>query len=79
MWHLWRVFENHFKNRQADDVVVVSVNHRLNILGFFDLSSYGEKYRYSGNAGVQDIIDSLTWIKANIVNFGGDPNNVTVF
>ena len=65
--------------RQAGDVVVVSVNHRLNILGFFDLSKYGEKYRYSGNAGVQDIIDSLTWIKANIVNFGGDPNNVTVF
>lgn len=64
---------------QAGDVVVVSVNHRLNILGFFDLSKYGEKYRYSGNAGVQDIIDSLTWIKSNIVNFGGDPNNVTVF
>lgn len=64
---------------QAGDVVVVSVNHRLNILGFFDLSKYGEKYRYSGNAGVQDIIDSLTWIKANIVNFGGDPNNVTIF
>ena len=51
----------------------------MNILGFFDLSKYGEKYRYSGNAGVQDIIDSLTWIKANIVNFGGDPNNVTIF
>lgn len=64
---------------QAGDVVVVSVNHRLNILGFFDLSKYGEKYRYSGNAGVQDIIDSLTWIKANIVNFGGDQNNVTIF
>lgn len=61
------------------DVVVVSVNHRLNILGFFDLSKYGEKYRYSGNAGVQDIIDSLEWIKSNIANFGGDPNNVTVF
>lgn len=64
---------------QAGDVVVVSVNHRLNILGFFDLSKYGEKYRYSGNAGVQDIIDSLEWIKSNIANFGGDPNNVTVF
>ena len=61
------------------DVVVVSVNHRLNILGFFDLSKYGEKYRYSGNAEVQDIIDSLEWIKSNIANFGGDPNNVTIF
>lgn len=61
------------------DIVVVSVNHRLNILGFFDLSSYGEKYRYSGNAGVQDIIDSLIWIQKNIAYFGGDPDNVTLF
>lgn len=64
---------------KSGDVVVVSVNHRLNILGFFDLSNYGEKYRYSGNAGIQDIIDSLNWIQKNIANFGGDPKNVTVF
>ena len=64
---------------RAGDVVVVSVNHRLNILGYFDLSEYGEKYRYSGNAGVQDIIDALIWIQANIASFGGDPANVTVF
>lgn len=61
------------------DVVVVSVNHRLNILGYFDLSTYGEKYRYSGNAGIQDIVDALGWIKKNIASFGGDPENVTVF
>ena len=64
---------------RAGDVVVVSVNHRLNILGYFDLSEYGEKDRYSGNAGVQDIIDALKWIQANIATFGGDPKNVTVF
>ncbi len=64
---------------RTGDVVVVSVNHRLNILGYFDLSEYGEKYRYSGNAGIQDIIDALVWIKTNIASFGGDPNNVTVF
>lgn len=61
------------------DIVVVSVNHRLNILGYFDLSAYGEKYRYSGNAGIQDLVDSLNWIKRNIAAFGGDADNVTIF
>lgn len=61
------------------DVVVVSVNHRLNIMGHLDLSAYGEKYKYSANVGVLDIVDSLKWIKENIAGFGGDPGNVTVF
>ena len=61
------------------DVVVVSVNHRLNIMGHLDLSAYGEKYKYSANVGVQDIVDSLKWIKENIASFGGDPRNVTLF
>lgn len=61
------------------DVVVVSVNHRLNVMGHLDLSAYGEKYKYSANVGIQDIIDSLKWIKENITGFGGDPGNVTVF
>ena len=61
------------------DVVVVGVNHRLNITGFLDLSAYGEKYRYSGNIGVDDIRLSLMWIRDNIEAFGGDPANVTVF
>ncbi|NCB27857.1 MAG: carboxylesterase/lipase family protein, partial [Bacteroidia bacterium] len=61
------------------DVVVVSVNHRLNIMGHLDLSAYGEKYRYSANVGIQDIIDSLEWIQENIERFGGDPENVTLF
>ncbi|MGI5070359.1 carboxylesterase/lipase family protein [Treponema pectinovorum] len=64
---------------RSGDVVVVSVNHRLNILGYFDLSAYGEKYRYSGNAGTQDIVDALNWIQKNIASFGGDPKNVTLF
>lgn len=41
------------------DVVVVSVNHRLNIMGHLDLSVYGEKYKHSANVGIQDIVDSL--------------------
>jgi len=61
------------------DVVVVTLNHRLNILGFLDMSSYGEKYANSGNAGMADIVEALRWVQDNIANFGGDPNNVTVF
>lgn len=61
------------------DVVVVSINHRLNILGFLDLSAYGEKYKNSANAGMIDIVSALEWVKNNISNFGGDPSNVTVF
>ena len=61
------------------DVVVVTVNHRLNIVGFLDLSAYGEKYKNSGNAGIADLVAALEWVKANIANFGGDPNNVTIF
>jgi para-nitrobenzyl esterase len=61
------------------DVVVVSVNHRLNILGFLDLSAFGYKYKYSANVGLMDIVAALNWVKNNIRNFGGDPENVTIF
>jgi len=61
------------------DVVVVSVNHRLNIIGFLDLSTCGEKYKYSGNVGMLDIVAALQWIQDNIRQFGGDPKNVTIF
>lgn len=61
------------------DVVVVSINHRLNVLGFLDLSSYGEKYQHSANNSILDMVKALEWVKNNIANFGGDPNNVTIF
>ncbi|GAB2591711.1 carboxylesterase/lipase family protein [Spirosoma areae] len=61
------------------DVVVVTVNHRLNVLGFLDLSAYGEKYKYSANAGLMDLVAALQWIQQNIAQFGGDPGNVTIF
>ncbi len=61
------------------DVVVVSINHRLNVLGFLDLSAYGEKYQHSANNSMLDIVSALEWVKTNIANFGGDPNNVTIF
>ena len=61
------------------DAVVVSLNHRLNILGYFDLSDFGEEYANSGNAGGDDIIAALRWVRENIAAFGGDPARVTVF
>ena len=61
------------------DVVVVTVNHRLNIVGFLDLSAYGDKYKNSGNLGIMDLVSALEWVRDNIANFGGDPNNVTIF
>ena len=54
-------------------------NHRLNILGFLDLSAYGGKYKSSANAGLLDLVAALQWIKQNISQFGGDPDNVTIF
>ena len=61
------------------DVVVVSVNHRLNVLGHFDLSAYGDEYKFSANIGIVDLIDALEWIHKNIAAFGGDPDNITLF
>ena len=57
------------------DVVVVSLNHRLNVLGFLDLSAFGEKYASSGNVGLLDLVAALEWVKNNIGQFGGDPGN----
>jgi para-nitrobenzyl esterase len=61
------------------DVVLVSVNHRLNIFGFLYLADLSEKYAHSGNAGMQDLVLALEWVRDNISNFGGDPGNVTIF
>ncbi len=60
------------------DIVFVSVNHRLNYLGYMDLSAYGEDYKYTGNLGHADLIAALEWVQRNISVFGGDPNNVTI-
>ena len=60
------------------DVVVVSLNHRLNCIGFLDLSDFGEAFCYSGIGGMADIVLALRWVHDNIAAFGGDPDNVTV-
>ena len=61
------------------DVVVVTLNHRLNVLGFLDLSAFGEKYAASGNAGLLDLVAALQWVQNNVEAFGGDASNVTIF
>ena len=61
------------------DAVVVTLNHRLNVFGFLDLSDFGERYSNSVNAGIADIVAALEWVRDNIAAFGGNPDNVTVF
>ena len=61
------------------DVVSISLNHRLNILGFLYLAQYGGKWASASNVGMLDIVAALQWVKENIAAFGGDPANVTIF
>jgi len=62
------------------DVVLVTLNHRLNAFGFLYLGKLGgEKYSDSGNVGMLDIVAALDWVTDNIAEFGGDPGNVTIF
>lgn len=62
------------------EVVFVSINYRLGLLGFLDLSTLpdGEAYSRSGNLGLLDQVEALRWVKRNIAAFGGDPDNVTI-
>ncbi len=61
------------------DIVFCSLNHRLGPLGFTDLAGVGgDKFGASGNVGMLDIVAALEWIRDNISNFGGDPDNVTI-
>lgn len=61
------------------DVVVVTVNHRLNVFGYLALGHYGPGFEDSAVAGVLDMIQALEWVRDNIANFGGDPGNVLIF
>jgi para-nitrobenzyl esterase len=62
------------------DVVIVTLNHRLNAFGYLYLAELGgAKYADSGNVGMLDIVQALQWVRDNISAFGGDPNNVTIF
>lgn len=64
---------------RSGDVVVVSLNHRLNLFGFLYLGEFDKKYADSGNVGMLDLIAALHWVQENIAAFGGDPGRVMIF
>ena len=64
----------------AENVVVVSINHRLNVFGYLYLAEIaGDAFAQSGNVGMLDIVAALRWVRDNIAGFGGDAHNVTIF
>ena len=61
------------------DIVFVSVHHRLNVLGFLDLSTVGtDEFKASANVGMLDLVAALEWVRENIEHFGGNPSNITI-
>ena len=64
---------------EQGDVVVVAINYRLGMLGYLDLSSFGDEYAGSASNGFRDQIMALEWVRDNIADYGGDANNVTIF
>ena len=63
---------------REQDVVLVGINHRLNVFGYTYLGGIDEKYKI-GNPGQLDLVAALEWVRDNIVNFGGDPENIMIF
>ncbi len=72
--------EYHGENlSRRGNIVFCSLNHRLGPMGYADFAGVGgEKFAASGNVGMLDIVAALEWIRDNISNFGGDPNNITI-
>ena len=75
------VYEGKYLVRDNPDVVLVTVEYRVGLFGFFHLSHLpdGEEYKEAGNLGILDQVMALRWIHENIRAFGGDPDNVTIF
>lgn len=70
----------HGEGLAHNGAVVVTINHRLNVFGYTWLGDLlGDEFATSANAGLQDIVQALTWVQENIAGFGGDPGNVTIF
>jgi para-nitrobenzyl esterase len=64
---------------ERGDVVVVAINHRLNVFGYLYLAGLSSHYAGEGNPGHLDLVEGLRWVRRNIAAFGGDPGNVTIF
>jgi para-nitrobenzyl esterase len=62
-----------------EKIVLVGINHRLNVFGYLYLGGLSPEYSASANQGQLDLIAALEWVRDNIANFGGDPGNVTIF
>lgn len=75
------MFEGHNLVKNHPDIVLVTINYRLGIFGFLDLTNLkgGENYTESANLGILDQIEALKWVRKNIARFGGDSANVTIF
>ena len=75
------LYDGHNFVHAHDDVILVTVNYRVGLMGFMDFSSVkgGEEFEGSGNLGLLDQVCALRWIRENIRQFGGDPENVTIF
>jgi para-nitrobenzyl esterase len=73
-----RMYDGESLSRRGD-ALVVSLNHRLGVLGYLNLAEHGERWASAGNAGMLDIVAALGWVKDNIANFGGDPGSVLIF
>jgi para-nitrobenzyl esterase len=74
----WPIYDGANLARRGD-VVLITVNHRLNAFGYLDLSHIGgPEYAQSGNAGMLDLVLMLEWVRDNAAAFGGDPGNVTI-
>ena len=75
----WPVYDGTALARRGD-TVVVTLNHRLGILGYLHLKELaGPEFASSGNAGMLDLVAALEWVRDNIAAFGGDPGKVTIF
>jgi para-nitrobenzyl esterase len=73
-----RMYDGESLSRRGD-AVVVSMNHRLGVLGYLNLLEYGDKWASAANVGMLDLVVALEWVRNNIGNFGGDPRSVLVF
>jgi para-nitrobenzyl esterase len=74
-----RVYDGERLSRRGD-VVVITLNHRINVFGYLYLAQFGgERYEESGNVGQLDQIAALQWVRDHADEFGGDPDNVTIF
>jgi len=72
----WPFYDGH-NLAKRHEVVVVTVNHRLNVFGYLEATQAGAQG--SGNAGMLDLVLALQWVRDNAAAFGGDPGNVTIF